>query len=50
MIPDEKPDNEIGDQTAQELDLIAQINNLESEEKQLDEQVEQKEALLDKIK
>lgn len=33
MIPDEKPENEIGDQTALELNLLAQINSLETEEK-----------------
>ena len=48
MIPDEKP--AIGDTTANELDLLEQINMLESEEKNLGEEVLQKEALLDKIK
>ena len=37
-----------GDQT--ELDLMKQINALETEEQDLSEQMRQKEALLDKIK
>lgn len=32
-IPEEKPENDIGDQTAMEMDLIAQISTLETEEK-----------------
>lgn len=45
MIPDEKPDGDtsaidnIGDTTANELELINQINMLESEEKNLGEEV-----------
>ena len=50
MIPDEKPDGAIGDTTAHEQDLLEQINMLESQEKNLGEEVAQKEALLDKIK
>ena len=52
MIPDEKPDGAaaIGDTTANENDLLAQISMLEAEEKNLGEEVTQKEALLDKIK
>ena len=55
MIPDEKIDGgagetTMGDQTALENDLIAQINELEAEEQELDDNVKHKEALLDKIK
>ena len=53
MIPDEKPEdvgNALGDSTAMEIDLIAQINQLESQERDLDEGVKQKEALLGMIK
>lgn len=54
MIPDEKPEevqDTVGDQTAiMEIDILDQINNLESEEKHLDEEMKQKEALLSKIK
>ena len=52
MIPDEKPDGAtaIGDTTANEMDLLDQISQLEAEEKNLGEEVTQKEALLDKIK
>ena len=49
MIPDEKPDG-IGETTANEQDLLEQINMLESQEKNLGEEVAHKEALLDKIK
>ena len=56
MIPDEKPDGTsgpagggaIGDET--ELDLLSSINELESQEQHLGEEVRQKEALLEKIK
>lgn len=44
-IPDEKPD-----QTVLEMDMLQQINSLETEEKHLDEEMKQKEALLEKIK
>ena len=56
VIPDEKQPgdadqpmtNANGDET--ELDLMKQINALESEEQDLTDQMRQKEALLDKIK
>ena len=57
-IPDEKPEGDggagnttmIGDETALENELIAQINQLQSEEQELDENVKQKETLLERIK
>jgi len=53
MIADEKPEDGgamTGEETALEIDLIAQINQLESQERDLDEGVKQKEALLGMIK
>ena len=41
MIPDEKPEGAtaVGDTTANEIDLLAQISQLEAEEKNLGEEV-----------
>lgn len=53
MIPDEKQP-EIGqadDERAIEMeDMLNQINSLEKEEKHLDEEMKQKESLLERIK
>lgn len=53
MIPDEKqPDmGQADDERAKEMeDMFNQINTLEKEEKHLDEEMKQKESLLETIK